>query len=240
MAESGVRLNKYIADSGLCSRRKADELITGGKIAVNGQPAGLGTRVQPGDRVFYGERELTRTEENILLLFHKPAGLVCTAEPREKNNVIAYINYPSRIYPIGRLDRNSTGLLLLTNRGDFFNDIMRAREFHEKEYVVTVNKPLTEDFLRAMGAGVYLSELKQTTRPCRAWQTGERAFHIILTQGLNRQIRRMCGELGYRVDALQRIRIMNLELGDLPVGKYRPITETEKSGLEAELGKKLW
>lgn len=236
----GVRLNKYIADSGLCSRRKADELIAAGRIAVNGAAAVPGMRVLPGDRVFYGERELTRTEENILLLFHKPAGIVCTAEPREKNNVIAYINYPSRIYPIGRLDKDSTGLLLLTNRGDFFNDIMKAREFHEKEYVVTVNKPVTEDFLQAMAAGVYLSELDTTTRPCKVWKTGERAFHIILTQGLNRQIRRMCGELSYRVDSLQRIRIMNLELGDLPVGAYRPITAEEKAALEAGLGKKLW
>ncbi len=238
--KSGIRLNKFLADAGLCSRRHADELIASGQITVNGTVAVPGTRVLPGDRVFFGQQELTRQEENVLLLFHKPAGLVCTAEKREKNNVIAYINYPLRIYPIGRLDKDSTGLLLLTNHGDFFNDIMKAREFHEKEYVVTVNKPVTEEFLTAMASGVYLSELGVTTRPCKVWKTGEREFHIILTQGLNRQIRRMCGELFYRVDSLCRIRIMNLTLDGLPVGKYRQITEDEKAGLEAELGKILW
>lgn len=238
--KSGIRLNKFLADAGLCSRRHADELIASGQITVNGTVAVPGTRVLPGDRVFFGQQELTRQEENVLLLFHKPAGLVCTAEKREKNNVIAYINYPLRIYPIGRLDKDSTGLLLLTNHGDFFNDIMKAREFHEKEYVVTVNKPVTEEFLTAMASGVYLSELGVTTRPCKVWKTGEREFHIILTQGLNRQIRRMCGEFSYRVDSLCRIRIMNLTLDGLPVGAYRQITEEEKAGLEAELGKKLW
>lgn len=238
--KTGVRLNKFIADAGLCSRRKADELIAAGQITLNGETAVPGSRVLPGDRVYFGQQELTRQEENVLLLFHKPAGLVCTAEKREKNNVIAYIDYPVRIYPIGRLDKDSTGLLLLTNHGDFFNDIMKAREFHEKEYVVTVNKPVTAEFLTAMASGVFLSELGETTRPCRAWKTGEKEFHIILTQGLNRQIRRMCGELGYRVDSLCRIRIMNLTLEGLPVGKYRQITEEEKSALEVELGKKLW
>lgn len=236
----GIRLNRFIADSGLCSRRKADELIGQGRIYINGAPAVVGTRVFPEDTVTYEGRPLTRAEENVLLLFNKPAGIVCTAEKREKDNIVDYINYPVRIYPIGRLDRASTGLILLTNHGDFFNDIMKARAFHEKEYVVSVDRPFPDDFVVKMAEGVFLHELGVRTRPCTVTRSGAREFHIILTQGLNRQIRRMTAELGYRVVSLQRIRIMNLLLGDLPVGKYRQITEVEKAELERGLGRKLW
>ena len=163
----------------------------------------------------------------ILLAFHKPAGIVCTAEKREKNNVIDYIHYPKRIYPVGRLDKDSEGLLLLTNNGDIVNKIMRAGNMHEKEYIVTVNKPVTESFLRGLAGGVPLAELGVTTRKCRAWRVGKREFRIILTQGLNRQIRRMCEYFGYRVEKLVRTRIMNIELGSLESGSYRSVTKDE-------------
>lgn len=163
----------------------------------------------------------------ILIAFHKPQGIVCTAEKREKNNVIDYIHYPKRIYPIGRLDKDSEGLLLLTNNGDIVNKMMRAGNYHEKEYIVTVNRPVTESFLRGLAGGVPLVELNTTTRKCRVWRTGKKEFHIILTQGLNRQIRRMCEYFDYRVVRLVRVRIMNIELGDLESGTYRDVTPEE-------------
>ena len=163
----------------------------------------------------------------ILLAFHKPTGIVCTAEKREKNNVVDYINYPKRIYPIGRLDKDSEGLLLMTNNGDIVNRIMRAGNMHEKEYIVTVNKPVTDSFLRGLAGGVPLVELNATTRKCKVWRIGKRQFGTILTQGLNRQIRRMCEYFGYRVEKLVRTRIMNIELGDLKAGTYREVTPQE-------------
>lgn len=168
----------------------------------------------------------------ILLAFHKPVGIVCTAEKREKNNVIDYINYPKRIYPVGRLDKDSEGLLLLTNNGDIVNKMMRAGNRHEKEYIVTVNKPVTDFFVRGLSGGVPLVELGTTTRPCRVEKIGKKQFRIVLTQGLNRQIRRMCEYFGYRVEKLVRVRIMNIRLGDLPVGTYRNITEEEYAQLK--------
>ena len=181
----------------------------------------------PGQTVCFQGRSVSQEEERILLAFHKPAGIVCTAEKREKNNVIDYIHYPKRIYPVGRLDKDSEGLLLLTNQGDLVNKIMRAGNMHEKEYLVTVNKPLTESFLRGMAGGVPLVELNATTRRCFVERIGKREFRIILTQGLNRQIRRMCEYFGYRVEKLVRVRIMNIELGSLKSGPYRNVTEEE-------------
>ena len=227
MDEQGVRINKYLSEAGVCSRREADRQIEAGAVTVAGVCARPGTRVLPGQTVCFQGRSVSQEEERILLAFHKPAGIVCTAEKREKNNVIDYIHYPKRIYPVGRLDKDSEGLLLLTNQGDLVNKIMRAGNMHEKEYLVTVNKPLTESFLRGMAGGVPLVELNATTRRCFVERIGKREFRIILTQGLNRQIRRMCEYFGYRVEKLVRVRIMNIELGSLKSGTYRNVTEEE-------------
>lgn len=227
MDEQGVRINKYLSEAGVCSRREADRQIEAGAVTVDGVCARPGTRALPGQTVCFQGRSVSQEEERILLAFHKPAGIVCTAEKREKNNVIDYIHYPKRIYPVGRLDKDSEGLLLLTNQGDLVNKIMRAGNMHEKEYLVTVNKPLTESFLRGMAGGVPLVELNATTRRCFVERIGKREFRIILTQGLNRQIRRMCEYFGYRVEKLVRVRIMNIELGSLKSGTYRNVTEEE-------------
>ena len=227
MDEQGVRINKYLSEAGVCSRREADRQIEAGAVTGDGGCGRSGTRVLPGQTVCFQGRSVSQEEERILLAFHKPAGIVCTAEKREKNNVIDYIHYPKRIYPVGRLDKDSEGLLLLTNQGDLVNKIMRAGNMHEKEYLVTVNKPLTESFLRGMAGGVPLVELNATTRRCFVERIGKREFRIILTQGLNRQIRRMCEYFGYRVEKLVRVRIMNIELGSLKSGTYRNVTEEE-------------
>lgn len=227
MNEQGIRINKFLSEAGVCSRREADRQVAEGNVTVDGQVAEIGTRVLPGQKVYFSGRLVQKEEEMILLAFHKPAGIVCTAEKREKNNVIDYIRYPKRIYPIGRLDKDSEGLLLLTNQGDIVNKMMRAGNMHEKEYVVTVNKPVTESFLRGMAGGVLLTELGTTTRKCRVEQISKKEFRIILTQGLNRQIRRMCKYFGYRVVKLVRVRIMNIELGNLESGKYRDVTAEE-------------
>lgn len=238
--ENGTRINKFVADAGLASRRKADELIANGLITINGKTAAAGDRVFPGDKVYYGKKLLTREEKNILLLFNKPKGIVCTAAEEEENNIVKFINYPERIYPIGRLDKDSHGLILMTNRGNFFNDIVKARYRHEKEYVVKLTRPYDEKFLRQMSRGVYLEELGKKTRPCMVKPVSEKTFDIILTEGLNREIRRMCEALGYRVSDLCRIRIMNLKLDGIKEGEYRDITESEKNELERQIGKKLW
>ena len=227
MDEQGVRINKYLSEAGVCSRREADRQIEAGAVTVDGVCARPGTRVLLGQTVCFQGRSVSQEEERILLAFHKPAGIVCTAEKREKNNVIDYIHYPKRIYPVGRLDKDSEGLLLLTNQGDLVNKIMRAGNMHEKEYLVTVNKPITESFLRGMAGGVPLVELNATTLRCFVERIGKREFRIILTQGLNRQIRRMCEYFGYRVEKLVRVRIMNIELGSLKSGTYRNVTEEE-------------
>jgi 23S rRNA pseudouridine2604 synthase len=226
MAE-GIRINKFLSEAGVCSRREADRQIEEGNVTIDGQRAQAGSRVLPGQKVCFFGKEVQKEEEKILLAVHKPAGIVCTAEKREKNNIIEFIHYPKRIYPVGRLDKDSSGLLLMTNQGDIVNKIMRAGNRHEKEYVVTVNKPVTEPFLRGLSGGVPLVELGVTTRKCTVEKLGRRSFRIILTQGLNRQIRRMCEYFGYRVEALQRVRIMNILLGDLKPGEYRDVTEEE-------------
>lgn len=232
MDEQGIRINKFLSEAGVCSRREADRQVSEGNVTVDGKTAEVGTRVLPGQSVYFCGQPVSKEEEMILLAFHKPEGIVCTAEKREKDNVIDYIHYPKRIYPVGRLDKDSEGLLLLTNNGDIVNKMMRAGNMHEKEYIVTVNKPITESFLRGMAGGVPLVELHATTRKCKVERVGKREFRIILTQGLNRQIRRMCEYFGYRVVKLVRIRIMNIELGNLEKGKYRTVTPEEYQTLQ--------
>lgn len=225
--EQAVRINKYLSEAGVCSRREADRQIEMGNVLIDGRVAVNGDKVAPGQKVVYEGKEVTKEEEMILIAFHKPTGIVCTAEKREKNNVIDYINYPKRIYPIGRLDKDSEGLLLLTNNGDIVNRMMRSGNMHEKEYIVTVNKPISDSFIRGMAGGVPLVELNATTRKCKVEKISNRKFRIILTQGLNRQIRRMCEYFDYRVEKLERVRIMNIHLGDLEPGRYRDVTKEE-------------
>lgn len=227
-----VRINKFLSEAGVCSRREADRQIEAGNVVIDGKTAQIGDRVHPGQKVFYQGKEVTKEEEMILIAFHKPVGIVCTAEKREKNNVIDYLHYPKRIYPVGRLDKDSEGLLLLTNNGDIVNKMMRSGNMHEKEYLVTVNRPVTDSFVHGLANGVPLVELGVTTRKCRVEQIGKKQLRIVLTQGYNRQIRRMCEYFGYRVDKLVRVRIMNIKLGDLPVGKYRSVTAEEYRELE--------
>ena len=228
MSEEQIRLNKFLSDAGVCSRRAADAAIEAGEVIVNGEIALVGMRVSTEDVVlFNGKPVSNENKKEILIAYNKPAGIVCTAEKREKNNIIDHINYPSRIYPIGRLDKDSTGLILLTNQGDLVNKIMRAVNAHEKEYIVTVDKEITADFINKMSAGVYLDELEVTTRKCQVTKLGKTKFKIILTQGLNRQIRRMCQMLGYRVKTLKRVRIMNINLGDIAEDTYRDVTAEE-------------
>ncbi len=233
MEENGIRINKYLSEAGVCSRREADRQVELGNVTIDGVTAETGARVFEGQTVLFQGKKVSKEEEMILIAFNKPVGVVCTAEKREKNNVIDYINYPKRIYPVGRLDKDSEGLLLLTNNGDIVNKMMRSGNMHEKEYIVTVNRPVTESFLHGLANGVPLVELNTTTRKCHVKQVGKKEFKIILTQGLNRQIRRMCEYFGYRVQKLVRTRIMNIELGDLPAGTYRNVTPEEYRQLQA-------
>ncbi len=223
----GIRINKFLSEAGVCSRREADRQIEEGNVTIDGQRAEMGSRVMPGQRVFFLGRPVQKEEEKILIALHKPKGIVCTAEKREKDNIVDFIHYPKRIYPVGRLDKDSSGLILMTNQGEIVNKMMRAGNMHEREYVVTVNKPLTEPFLRGLAGGVPLVELGVTTRKCQVKKLGKRKFMIVLTQGYNRQIRRMCEYFGYRVESLKRVRIMNILLGDLEEGAYRQVTEEE-------------
>ena len=230
----GVRLNKYLSEIGHCSRRAADKLIEQGRIKVNDVVVVMGQKVMPQDRIEVdGILVEDLQEKPVYLAFNKPVGIVCTTDTRvEKDNIIDYINYPSRIFPIGRLDKMSEGLILLTNDGDIVNKILRARNNHEKEYVVTVNKPVTDEFIEKMGSGVPI--LDTVTKKCFVKQIHKNQFRIILTQGLNRQIRRMCEHLDYRVVKLKRIRIMNIEL-DTKVGRYRDLTKKELNALNSLL-----
>ena len=225
MEENGIRINKYISQCGYCSRREADRLISTGKVLVNGIPAEMGVKVSPADEIIIDGELVIQKEPEILIALHKPQGIVCTTSKQDSNNVIDYLHFPHRIYPVGRLDKDSTGLLLLTNNGQLMDDILRGSNYHEKEYVVKVNKPLTDSIIRAMEQGVPI--LDTMTRPCQIQRTGADTFHIILTQGLNRQIRRMCEYFGYRVITLKRIRIMNIHLGDLPIGQWRALIPKE-------------
>lgn len=231
MENNGVRINKFLSEAGVCSRREADRKIENGEIRINDKVAVAGDKVLPDDVVYVNGRPVQKEEEMVLLALNKPVGIVCTAEKREKNNVIDFMKYRKRIYPIGRLDKDSEGLLLMTNNGEIVNKIMRAGNMHEKEYIVTLNKPVSDSFVRGMAGGVPLVELNTTTRKCKVEKIGNRKIRIILTQGLNRQIRRMCEYFGYRVEKLERVRIMNIELGDLKTGQYREITGAEYAKL---------
>ncbi|MFP3154574.1 pseudouridine synthase [Lachnospiraceae bacterium ZAX-1] len=230
-----VRINKFLSDAGICSRREADRQVLAGKVKIDGVDAVMGDKVEQGQAVTYCGKEISKEEAVILLVVNKPVGVVCTAQKKEKNNVVDFINYPKRIYPVGRLDKDSKGLLLMTNQGELVNKIMKAQNMHEKEYVVTVNKGLTADFIKQMSQGVFLEELKRRTRDCKIWQTKKRTFHIILTQGLNRQIRRMCENFHYEVVELERIRIMNIKLGNLKSGTYRNVTTEELDQLYQDI-----
>lgn len=221
-----TRINKYLSEAGYCSRRAADKLIEQGRVTINGKVPEMGTKIAPGDEVRVNGKLISAPKEKfVYLAFNKPVGIVCTTDTRvEKNNIVDYINYPKRIFPIGRLDKPSEGLIFMTNDGDIVNKILRARNNHEKEYIVSVNKPINRDFIQKMRNGVPI--LGTVTRRCKVEQLGRNRFRIVLTQGLNRQIRRMCEYLGYEVTRLKRVRIMNVEL-DLPVGKWRDLTEAE-------------
>lgn len=223
--DGSLRLNKYIADCGVCSRRQADALMEEGRVSVDGTIAVTGQKVLPGQTVTVDGRRISDDGETVLLIFNKPVGVECTTAADSKDNVVRYIGYSRRIYPIGRLDKDSEGLLLMTNRGDLVNGIMRSRYRHEKEYIVKVDKPVTDAFLRGMSSGVPI--LDTVTRPCRTERIGRSTFRIIITQGLNRQIRRMCQYFGYEVKSLKRVRVLDIELGDLPVGRYRHATAEE-------------
>lgn len=234
-----IRLNKYITEAGICSRREADHLIEAGKVFVDGRRASLGMKIQKGQRVQVGKKVISGRDEKVILAVYKPVGIVCTEEKRTKNNIIRYLDYPVRITYVGRLDKDSEGLLLMTNDGDIINKIMRAGNFHEKEYKVTVNKKITTEFIEKMSAGVHITDkeknLDAVTRPCQVYQEGPYTFRIILTQGLNRQIRRMCDALGCQVKTLKRMRIMNIELGNMKPGQYRKLTEKELKELKDQI-----
>ncbi|MEK9603208.1 MAG: 23S rRNA pseudouridine(2604) synthase RluF [Flavobacteriaceae bacterium] len=230
-----TRINKYLSEIGYCSRREADKLIDSGRVLVNGKKAEMGVKVSPNDKITVnGETLNSPKNKHVYLAFNKPKGIVCTTDTRvEKDNIIDFINYPKRIFPIGRLDKPSEGLIFLTNDGDIVNKILRARNNHEKEYIVTVNKPITKDFIQKMGNGIPI--LDTVTKKCFVKQTHKNQFRIILTQGLNRQIRRMCEYLNYRVTELKRIRIMNVKL-DVKVGKWRYLKPEEFKKLNQLLG----
>jgi 23S rRNA pseudouridine2604 synthase len=220
-----IRLNKFISEMGICSRREADKLIEQKRIYVNGKIAETGTKVMPGDEVKLDGKVLNKKEDLVYIALNKPVGITCTTEKKIKGNVVDFVNFPKRIFPIGRLDKDSQGLLLLTNDGDIVNKILRAGNSHEKEYIVTVDKPITAEFLSNMSKGVKI--LDTVTKECFVKKESKFVFRIILTQGLNRQIRRMCEALGYNVVKLQRIRIMNINLDTLPIGKWRYLTRSE-------------
>lgn len=243
MDSEQIRLNKYLSGQGVCSRREADRLIQAGLVTVNGRRASMGEKIDGTEEITCDGRPVGKTAEQkkakpVLLLVNKPCGVVCTTSDKDRAlNVIDLIQYHTRVYPIGRLDKDSEGLLLMTNQGELANEIMHASNFHEKEYIVTVDRPLTPTFIQKMQGGVELKNLNVSTRPCQAEIISERTFRIILTQGLNRQIRRMCGALGYKVVNLKRIRIMNLRLGRLNTGDFRKASPKELEGLRQLLGR---
>ena len=228
-----VRLNKYLSEAGVCSRREADRPIESGRVTVDGQRAQTGMRIVPGQVVKVGNKVVSKQDEMIVLAVNKPRGIVCTEERRERDSIVRFLNYPVRVTYIGRLDKDSHGLLLMTNNGDIINKMMRAANKHEKEYKVTVDKEITEDFLKKMAAGVPI--LDTVTRPCTVKKIGKYTFSIILTQGLNRQIRRMCEALGYEVKDLLRVRVMNITLDGLKDGQYRKLTDQELNELYDQL-----
>ena len=235
LLSEGTRLNKYISEAGVASRRAADRLIEEGKVTINGKPAVVGDRVYEDDVVAVNGKKIAKEEEDIILAFNKPRGITCTSNPEDKDNVIDYIGYPKRIYSVGRLDKDSQGLLLMTNNGELANQIMRSRGEHEKEYIVTVNKPVTKEFIKGMSNGVPILE-DRITKKCFVEKIDDNTFRIILKQGLNRQIRRMCEYFDYDVVRLERVRVMNIELGKLKEGRYRNISKQEREELFRQLG----
>jgi 23S rRNA pseudouridine2604 synthase len=233
MMTDGVRINKFIADSGYCSRRVADRLIQDGRVTLDEQPANLGSKVLPGQTVRIDGEPILQDTDLVYIAFYKPIAVTCTTDPQRDDNIIRYINFPKRIFPVGRLDRDSEGLIFLTNDGSIVNKILRAGNRHEKEYLVTVDRPLTEDFIRQMEQGVPI--LGTMTLPSKVIQDGPRQFRIILIQGLNRQIRRMAEYLGYQVVRIIRIRIMNVGLGRLQPGEWRYLTAHELAGIKKQI-----
>jgi 23S rRNA pseudouridine2604 synthase len=229
-----LRLNKYISETGVCSRREADKWIEAGRVTCNGQRAALGTRVVDGDEVCIDGEPIGAKKKQVYIAFNKPVGITCTTEAHIEDNIIDLVGYPERIFPIGRLDKDSEGLILLTNNGDIVNEILRSENNHEKEYIVTVDRPITDLSLKMMASGVKI--MGELTKPCKVCRIDQDSFRMILTQGLNRQIRRMCSALGYKAQRLQRVRIMNIHLGTLSSGKWRHLTNPELADV-AELSK---
>ncbi|MDW0109912.1 23S rRNA pseudouridine(2604) synthase RluF [Sporosarcina aquimarina] len=228
-----MRINKFLSEAGITSRRGADKWIEAGRVVINGEPAELGSKVEEGDLVEVDGKPVSVEEQLVYLMLNKPVGITSTTERHVDGNVVDFVNHPLRIFHIGRLDKDSDGLLLLTNDGDIVNEILREEHGHEKEYIVTVDRPITDEFVREMERGVPI--LDTVTKPCKVRKLGSRKFNITLTQGLNRQIRRMCTALGYNVVSLRRMRIMNLTLGNLPVGQWRDLTDMERTSLFKEL-----
>lgn len=230
-----VRLNKYLSEIGVCSRREADRLIEAGHISINGETATMGMKVTGKEEIRIKGKKIKqeKPDEMVLIAVNKPRGIVCTTAKEDKDNIVDFIHYPTRIYPIGRLDKDSEGLILMTNNGEIVNKILRSRNNHEKEYIVTVDKAITKEFLKQMSQPIPI--LDTMTKSCKIWQTGTKEFHIILTQGLNRQIRRMSEYCGYKVMKLERIRIMNICLGNMKTGEYRHLTKKEIAELKKQL-----
>lgn len=233
MENNSVRINKYLSQAGYCSRRQADVLVEAGKVYIDGKQASMGDKVSEGQIVKVGKQLVVKDEPFVMIALNKPRGIVCTTAHEDKDNVIDFLKFKQRIYPVGRLDKDSEGLLLLTNQGEMADMLMRARNYHEKEYIVKVNKPLTKEFIKALRAGVPI--LDTVTRPCKARTVDKYTFQIVLTQGLNRQIRRMCEYLGYKVVTLKRIRIVNIKLDNLKTGQWRHLTGDEIKGLKEAL-----
>jgi 23S rRNA pseudouridine2604 synthase len=226
-----LRLNKYISETGVCSRREADKWIEAGRVTCNGQLAALGTQVADGDEVRIDGELIGAKKQQLYIALNKPVGITCTTEAHVEDNIIDLIGHSERIFPIGRLDKDSEGLILLTNDGDIVNEILRSENNHEKEYIVTVDRPITDLALKMMAGGVKI--MGELTKPCRVSRIDQKAFRMILTQGLNRQIRRMCSALGYKAQRLQRVRIMNIRLGSLSSGQWRYLTNAELAGVDA-------
>lgn len=233
MEDNSISLNKFISQTGICSRREADQWILAGRVQINGQPTQKGNRVSPGDKVTIDGKPLKSKPKSIYLAFHKPVGVTCTTDRRDKDNIIDFIKFPSRIFPIGRLDKPSSGLIFLTNDGDIVNEILREENQHEKEYIVKVNRPISQRFVERMSQGIPILGTK--TKPCIVDKQSKFVFRIILTQGLNRQIRRMCEFLNYRVVSLKRIRIMQVQLGKLEVGQWRHLSEQELKQIKQQI-----
>ena len=243
MGDDGIRLNKFLSGAGICSRREADRLIEEGKVTVDGRTAVPGQKIKNGETVVCNGRTIAagtkgaeKKPDRVLLAVHKPCGIVCTTSDKDRApNIVDMVDSPVRIYPVGRLDKDSEGLILMTNQGDLVNRLMRGSNGHEKEYLVFIDRPVKPEFIQKMRKGVFLPELDVTTKPCFAEMTGEKSFRIVLTQGLNRQIRRMCEQLGCKVRKLKRVRIMNIELGDLKAGESRPVSKKEYAELMRRL-----